>query len=59
MPRDIKIQDGIPEDCNIYGLSKDKPAWMAWIPSEETRTGPIRIIWVSKKQAKLSMTGLQ
>jgi len=51
MPRDIKIQDGIPEDCNIYGLSKDKPAWMAWIPSEETRTGPIRIIWVSKKQA--------
>ncbi len=57
IPRDIEIQDGIPEDCNIYGLSKDEPAWTAWMPSEETLTGPSRIICVSKKTGRIIYDG--
>lgn len=56
-PRDIEIQDGIPEDCNIYGLSKDEPCWTARIPPEVSRTGPSWIICVNKKTGRIIYDG--
>lgn len=51
IPRDIEIQDGLHEGCILYGVPKDESCWTARIPSAEARTGPSRIICVSKKPA--------
>lgn len=58
IPRDIEIQDGLPEGCILYGVSKDETCWTARIPPEIPRTGPSRIICISKKTGRIIHDGL-
>jgi len=60
IPRDIEIQDGVPEGCVFYGVDKVKsePCFIARIPPEIPRTGPSRIICVSKKTCRIIYDGL-
>ena len=57
VPRDFEIQDGLSAGCHLYGLPQDEPCWTAWIPSEISRTGPSRIICVSKKIGRIIYDG--
>ncbi|MEE9910235.1 MAG: hypothetical protein K4571_00800 [Deltaproteobacteria bacterium] len=50
---DIEIQDGIPDGCILYGVPKDEACWTSRIPPEIPRTGPSRIICVSKKTGRI------
>src|SRR5664279_5497274 len=53
----FELHDSIPEGCILYGISNDEPCWTIIIPPEETRTGPSRIICVSKKSGKIIYDG--
>jgi len=57
IPRDIEIQDGLPEGCILYGVPKDEPCWTARIPLEIPRTGPSRIICVNKDTGRIIYDG--
>ena len=57
VPHDFEIQDGIPQGCIIYNVSCDEPCWTVFICSEEQRTGPSRIICISKKSGKIIYDG--
>ncbi|PKN68508.1 MAG: hypothetical protein CVU54_14415 [Deltaproteobacteria bacterium HGW-Deltaproteobacteria-12] len=57
VPKDLELRDGIPEGCILYGVSDYEPCWSVLILSEESRTGPSRIICVSKKSAKIIYDG--
>lgn len=58
IPRNLEIQDGLPEGCILYGVPKDEPCWTAWIPSERSMVGSSRIICISKKTGRVIYDGL-
>jgi len=56
--KDLELQDGIPDGCILYGISKDEPCWTASITPDTMRVGACRIICISKRKAKVIFDGL-
>jgi len=58
IPKDFELQDGIPDGCLLYGISKDEPCWTVSISSNKLRVGADRIICISKRKAKVIFDGI-
>jgi hypothetical protein len=56
--KDLELQDGIPDGCILYGISKDEPCWTASITPDTMRVGAGRMICISKREGKVIFDGI-
>jgi len=56
--KDLELQDGIPDGCILYGISKNEPCWTVSIAPDTMRVGAGRMICISKRKAKVIFDGL-
>ena len=56
--KNLELQEGIPDGCILYGISKDEPCWTASIASGTLQVGAGRIICISKRKDKVIFDGL-
>ncbi len=58
IPKDFEIQDGVPDCCILYGISKDEPCWTVLIAPSDLQVGAGRIICISKGKDKVIFDGM-
>ena len=58
IPKDFEFQDGVPDGCILYGISKDEPCWTVSIALSAFQVGAGRIICISKRNDKVIFDGL-
>lgn len=58
IPKDFELEDGVPDGCILYGISKDEPCWTVSITPSDLQVGAGRIICISKRKAKVIFDGL-
>ena len=58
IPKDFELEDGVPDGCILYGISKDEPCWTVSISSRALQVGAGRIICISKRKDKVIFDGM-